>query len=795
MGAHLFRRRYVHPLPLLCAAFLLLVLAHSAATPVFEAPDEVWHYAYVRWVARGHGLPPLTDNRSGANQQAAQPPLYYGLAALLSGGFADEDLATVLRHNPGFGHQAPTTSVDNKNMLIHPAAQATNWHGAVLALRATRTTSWLFGLLAVCAAWGLGMETFENRRWALVTAALVAFQPQFVFISGMVSNDSGAAAIAGLALWLGVALLRRGPSWRRALMAGGVAGLAALTKLSVLPALPFLAVCLVSSALLHARKAAAEGGDLPKPGAYWARQAGYLAAFILLALGISGWWYVRNLREVGDLLGLQHHTTTLWGRAEPASLIDLLPELPLLFRSFWGAYGWGHVTWPAAVYVLLALLTLPLLGLAVALVVRAWLVALRGPDKHKPGYLNRVTRSSAPGGGILVAGLLSTVWLAGIVASLARWMLLVEAPHGRLLFPALAAWALLLTLGLREVHGRLAARGITQQGARAPARALLGVSAVLAALAPGARILPTFAPPRLRAPDRVLATCSHPQDFAYNLPDGSPGSVAHLLCADIVRDRVEPGDLVTVRACWGAEATMDEDYTVFIHLLGPGNLRVAERQTYPGLGRYPTSLWTPGWAFCDRYTLTVADWAEAPTRYWLEIGLFDAGSGARLRADPDPAIAGAVVVSAPSRASDRATPGLATFGSTPDGSIALAGYEIPSQAASPGDELRVTLHWSASGTPTRDYIAFIHLWEPGDPAPLAQHDAQPRSGWYPTSYWRPGDLVHDTHTLSLPPDLPPGTYPLWAGLYEPGDNTRLPAFGPARLPHDLVSLGTLEVRE
>ncbi len=63
--------------------FVLLVLMHNAATPVFEAPDEVWHYAYVRWIAEGHGLPALDSDESGASQQAAQPLLYYLLAALV----------------------------------------------------------------------------------------------------------------------------------------------------------------------------------------------------------------------------------------------------------------------------------------------------------------------------------------------------------------------------------------------------------------------------------------------------------------------------------------------------------------------------------------------------------------------------------------------------------------------------------------------------------------------------------------------------------------------------------------
>ena len=58
-------------------AFGLLALVYSWTTPLFEAPDEPWHYAYLRWMAEGHGLPRLDDDASGANQEVAQPPLYY----------------------------------------------------------------------------------------------------------------------------------------------------------------------------------------------------------------------------------------------------------------------------------------------------------------------------------------------------------------------------------------------------------------------------------------------------------------------------------------------------------------------------------------------------------------------------------------------------------------------------------------------------------------------------------------------------------------------------------------------
>ena len=193
---------------ILCSAFSLLVLLHTLATPIFEAPDEVWHYAYVRWIAEGHGLPALDSDESGAYQEVAQPPLYYGVAAAISRSFRDDDLATLLRHNPGFGYQAPGTSADNKNMLIHlPYTWA--WTGAAGAIHATRLASWLFGLVAVAATWGLAYETTRSRRWALVTASLVAFQPQFVFLSGVVSNDSAAVALATVGLWFAVRVMRQ----------------------------------------------------------------------------------------------------------------------------------------------------------------------------------------------------------------------------------------------------------------------------------------------------------------------------------------------------------------------------------------------------------------------------------------------------------------------------------------------------------------------------------------------------------------------------------------------------------
>ena len=241
---------------------------------------------------------------------------------------------------------------------------------------------------------------------------------------------------------------------------------------------------------------------------------------------------------------------------------------------------------------------------------------------------------------------------------------------------------------------------------------------------------------------------------------------------------------------------MDEDYVVFVQVLGPENLQVASRRTYPGLGRFPTSLWPVGRAFCDTYRMDVAPWAEAPLRYQIEIGLFAPESDTRLPAanaqgaTVEVPIAANVVVAPPDAQAAPDQPALARLGEV----IALRSYEVHTPVRA-GKPLTVTLRWEALAPMEKDWLAFIHLWTPGTPAPLAQSDAPPRDGWYPTSVWQAGDRVPDRHTLQLPADLAPGRYPLWAGMYRPEDGARLPAFGPeGRYAHDLIPLGEVEVR-
>ncbi len=79
--------------------------------------------------------------------------------------------------------------------------------------------------------------------------------------------------------------------------------------------------------------------------------------------------------------------------------------------------------------------------------------------------------------------------------------------------------------------------------------------------------------------------------------------------------------------------------------------------------------------------------------------------------------------------------------------------------------LNVDLRWEALETPPADYSVTVQLWA-RTWAFIAQHDGQPAAFFAPTSVWQPGEIVADRHSLSLPPDLPPGPYYLHVGVYE-----------------------------
>jgi hypothetical protein len=106
-----------------------------------------------------------------------------------------------------------------------------------------------------------------------------------------------------------------------------------------------------------------------------------------------------------------------------------------------------------------------------------------------------------------------------------------------------------------------------------------------------------------------------------------------------------------------------------------------------------------------------------------------------------------------------------------------------------GDRLleeRLTLYWRASTGPDTDYTVFVHSLD-SNGALIGQADGPPVADHYPTTSWRPGEVVQDSRPV------PAGDHYL-VGLYDPVSGERLPAFTPdgSRLAGDAVVLPAVQ---
>lgn len=737
---------------IILAAFVALGVAYSVVTPLFEAPDEIQHYFFVKHLADGKGLPVQGGESEGLwKQEGSQPPLYYALGALATFWINTDDAEELLWRNPqaNMGHPARP---GNKNVLVHTERESFPYRGATLAVHLVRLLSVLMGTGTVLVTYLIVLEIFPPRRaLALGAAALNAFIPQFLFIAGSVNNDNAAAFFCSLALFLLIRLLRDSRfAIRDWPLLGFVLGLAALSKLSALGLFPLAAIAVTVAA-------------------YRCRSLGPFArgfaVALVVALLVAGWWYARNWVLYGDPTGLRAMLAVVGRRRElPASLADLWGEFRGLRMSFWALFGWFSI--PVALPIYKALDTMTLLALAgLAL----W-------------FARRAKRLSFP----TLALATLALWVGIVLAGLAHWTTLTPGTQGRLLFPAISAISVLLTVGLGEL--------VPRRHAGALLTALGTLMFAFAALCPFLYIAPAYARPPVVSPDDIPA--------GVGRLDVNFGGRMRLLGCELDNPRPPrvgygPGETVAVTFYWQALADMERDYYVFIHLLGREGELVGGVDSYHGFGAYPSSLWRVGEVRRDTYLVRIEEDARAPTLCRIDVGLYDPSTGRKLPAlDAQSRPLGSVIAGqfkiAPREPREYVIQNAVHFELADQ--VALVGYDAEGAPLRPGRELRLTLYWQALAEMDRDYTVFTHLVDAGGRI-WAQHDGQPVGGDYPTSLWSVGEVVADEHVLVVKRDAPPGEYRLLVGMYELATGERLPAFDESgrRLSGDAIPLEPVAV--
>ena len=725
--------------------FIVLAVAYSLVSPLYEPTDELGHFRYVRHLVVHRSLPvqPLDTPRAPTHH----PPLYYALGALVSGWVpVAQEVYYEPPINPYWGYRYWEVGNDNKNQYLH-GDERFPFHGVALAVYLVRWMTVLIGAGVVWLTYRIGREIFPDRpALAVGGAALVAFNPQFIYLSGAVNNDILATLCSAAILLVCVRLVRDSPSVRTDLTLGVLYGLALLSKFHLLALLGLIELAYLIAVW---------------PTRDWRTFVRANLVVVGLAALISGWWFWRNQALYGEPTGFQRMTELFGVRNPLDSWGTLMIELPYAWSSLWGRFGYGQVPLPNIVYQGLAWLAAAG-GLGLILLFYRHLRSAR----HSPFAIRNSQLLL-----LLTSVLLfATILFAYILVSPAGAM-------GRFFFPGLPAFALLLCLGLSQFSPRrlsgskIAPRGLPNPrlgpGSGDPGRAKLDLPSLvvtvgMAALAIYALVgilAPAFAQPRPLTEAEIKA--------APNFTSIEFGNVARLLGYDVAPTVVEPGGTVKVTLYWQALARPDQNHVVFVHLLSNVGTIIAQRDTYPGLGRYPTTAWEPGVAFADTYRVHIPETAYAPDVGYVQVGIY-LPDGPRLTTpDGRDALQLATAEIQP-RPGEFPNPVEANFGEQ----VALAGYTLDQRVVRPGETIRLTLYWRALAPMETNYSVFAHVLGVENQV-WASNDGWPVKGNGPTGLWEPGRVIEDVRDLTIGLTTPPDFYNIEIGLYAPSGD-RLP---------------------
>lgn len=719
---------------LIVVLYLALGLTYSLTTPPFEAPDEVEHFEYIRALVHTGALPDLRAADRPWRQEGAQPPLAYLSAAavlrLIDPHLPDDTIAL----NPHARIGLPNAEA-NKNRVVPPAPDSRLARSVHLA----RLVSLGWATLGVIGTYVLARLILGADDSApALAAALVATLPQFAFIGGAVSNDPATMATATWLLvvtWLGVRRARPTTTRHWATLAGLCAGLAALSKLSGV-----LAAAFAGATLAVAWRAWTRTDRV--------RYVGALALYAGMVAIVGGWWYVRNLILYGDVTALRPMLDAVGRYATPLTLAEVAAQAQGVWRSFWGVFGWFNIELPVWIYDVLAIIA----GLTVAAGARR---------------LWRTRADTNPGDRPGIAWL--ALWVACVGAALVQWMRTTPGAQGRLLFPALAALAILAVWCWQGAHARWGVR---------IGWGLAAMLITLSALTPFLVIRPVYQRPPLATAVPAAAT---PLSVVY-------GDGIRLLGYQASASQLVPGATLTVTLWWQTDAPIATNYSVFVHLVGEDGLLVAQDDSFPAGGAWATSLWPSGAIIADVHRIPIPPTTYAPDTLTVHVGMYDHATGARLPASPpapEESVAVGMLTIAP-RPGDLPNPTCINFGDQ----ITLVGYELKSRTVSAGKRLSLDLYWRADDPPNSRYTSFAQVvgtdgrvWGQLDTPFLPD-----------TRQWEPGAVVQDHKGVRVRAEAAPGFYELRIGLYDTDTHELLPTIpGPGCVAADPVVLTRVRV--
>jgi mannosyltransferase len=242
------------------------------------------------------------------------------------------------------------------------------------------------------------------------------------------------------------------------------------------------------------------------------------------------------------------------------------------------------------------------------------------------------------------------------------------------------------------------------------------------------------------------------------------GETAALDDAALGTEAVAPGCAWPVALRWRLQQPATANYKVFLQALDGSNNIVGQRDAELLADGRPTTQWAIGEALTDRQGVPI-DVGTPPGRYRVVAGLYDPGTGARLKLDDgsDYVELGQVEVTAAPRPVPIEAIRPLVRAHINLGPVRLQGWDCGALGSTPartitataGQPLSIVLYWTVL-QPGAVGLEFA-LQEGSTAQALGAQSLLQGYGGVDALV---GSLARDPHTVFLPPDLAPGRYRL-----------------------------------
>ncbi|HEY0605065.1 MAG TPA: glycosyltransferase family 39 protein [Herpetosiphonaceae bacterium] len=405
--------------------FLLRCLIYLALTPPWQAPDEPTSIELLLTIeARGRLVSPADTDIEIQREIVAsmQRARYwdlggYGYAPKVPNAAFDDVYACcgTQLHRPPLYH-----------LLMLPFAGLTEGWPLEQRLIVLRAANILLGMITVVLVTLISYDLAAvHRALPLVMPALIAFHPQFTYISTIFNSDNLITLIGALFFFVLLRAMQRGLTLRRFLLLAGLIALGFFTKRTVIFLAPALAIAMLGRLL-----------------ELW-RGYGHAARRWLLGIGGAALLVLSAVTAIPALRSAAYDFTSRFlFFSDPLLYLNFLREgflapdvsmwgwfgtsLLFLNQSFWGSYAWHQVFIPGALQRIL-----------LGCVVVTWLLAL---------IWAAIRRRQFP------AWARGYIWLCALSIAVALVVTLLNAPapvlpQGRYLFLILIPIALLMAVG------------------------------------------------------------------------------------------------------------------------------------------------------------------------------------------------------------------------------------------------------------------------------------------------------------------------------------------------------------